>query len=85
MIPLLQGSLTNPHATLITLFMNAVEETMFLDGEEGPRISAQDQSIKRVLAYVPASLTALTPTNPVIFKVMSARAAVTRHDGTFDR
>lgn len=85
MIPLLQGPLTNPHATLITLFMNAVDETRFLDGEEDSPLSTQDLTSKRVRAYVSASLPALTPNSPIIFKVMSARDRVKCHDSTFDR
>lgn len=85
MIPLLQSPLTNPHATLITLLMNAVDEIKFFDAENNSHMSAQDPTMKRVLEYLSASPTALTPISPFVFKVLSARDGVTSHDSTFNR
>lgn len=89
MIPLLQGPLTNPHATLITLLMNAVSETKFLYGADGSRLSAQEAAqhpeMQRALKYLSAPTSALTSNSPIVFKLMSAWTGVTSHDDAFDR
>lgn len=85
MIPLLQSKVTNSHATLITLFMNAVDETHHLDPEGGPRISTHDQAMKRALEYLSAPPTSLTPNSPFFFKVLSSLDGVSNHEKTLDR
>lgn len=85
MIPLLQSPETNSHATLITLFMNAVEEIKHFDADGDTGLSSQDPNIKRVLEYLPASQMSLSPTSPLIFKVLTARDCVANHDNRFNR
>lgn len=84
MIPLLQSPLENPHATLITLFMNAVDENM-TEAEERSNMNAKGPTMKRILQYLSPPVRQLTPNDPIIFKILSARDSVANHDSTFDR
>lgn len=52
MVPLLQAPLENPHATLITLFMNAVDETL-TDQDKLRDLTPHSTTIKRLLKYLP--------------------------------
>lgn len=52
MIPLLQVPLVNPHATLITLLMNAVDEPKIMDRVDGPRWSERNPGVQRALKYL---------------------------------
>ncbi|KAG8157039.1 hypothetical protein KVR01_013029 [Diaporthe batatas] len=81
----IESTATNPHATLITLFMNAVDETQHFDSKGGPRNSPHDPAIKRAMAYLSVSPASLTANNPMIFKLLLARDSVSNHDNTFDR
>lgn len=79
MIPLLQRPLVNPHATLITLFMNAVPENL----TDTERLA--DLDAERIVRYLSLSSMPTNACDPVIFKVLMARNAVATHDRTFDR
>lgn len=84
MIPLLQTPLDNPHATLITLFMNAVDENI-TDAEICAHMNTQDPTMKRILQYLSFSPRQPIPNDPIIFKILAARGCVTNYDSTFDR
>lgn len=79
MIPLLQNKVDNPHATLITLFLNAVEET------ENQNTKPDSASTRKLLQYIP--LTSVWPSryDPTLVKFDMARDLVTDHDTVFDR
>lgn len=52
MVPLLQGPLINPYATLITLFMNAVDENI-TDEDRMANMTPHSPTTKRLLKYLP--------------------------------
>jgi hypothetical protein len=85
MVPLLQGPLINPHATLITLFMNAVDENM-TDQDRIAEMAPHSPTTKRLLKYLP--LKGVPPTNisdPRVIKISFARDNVATYDHIFDR
>lgn len=85
MIPLLQEPLTNPHATLITLLMNVVDENI-TDLDRMADAAPHSPTSKRLLKYLP--LRGLAPTNlsdPRIIKLSFARDLVATYDHIFDR
>lgn len=84
MIPLLQTPVDNPHATLITLFMNAVDENIS-DAEIRAHTNAQGPTMKRILQYLSFSPRQLIPNDPILFKILAARGCVANYDSTFDR
>lgn len=84
MIPLLQSPLDNPHATLITLFMNAVDENI-TDAERRSHMNAQGPTMKHILQHLSFSPRQLIPNDPAIFKILAAQDCVANHDSTFDR
>jgi hypothetical protein len=80
MLPLLQTPLQNPHATLITLFMNAVEETL-TDKDRMQGLTPHSRETKDLFQYLGAS-----PVNkPDVIKLMVGRDLVTKYDHIFDR
>ncbi|KAL7808180.1 hypothetical protein V8C26DRAFT_304456 [Trichoderma gracile] len=84
MAPLLQGPLVNRHATLITLFMNAVEETMTMQ-ERQATISPHSQATRRLLKYLPIKGLPSSSYDPAIIKMSYARSNVGAYDQVFDR
>ncbi|KAL4781287.1 hypothetical protein BJX76DRAFT_363731 [Aspergillus varians] len=84
MIPLLQTRAQNPYATLITLFMNAVEETL-TDQDRRQGLSLNDPVVKNVLKYIPPNGRPPSTYSPWIIKFETARALVTNYDHIFDR
>ena len=85
MIPLLQEPLTNPHATLITLLMNVIDENI-TDLDRMADAAPHSPTSKRLLKYLP--LRGLAPTNfsdPRIIKLSFARDLVATYDHIFDR
>lgn len=86
MIPLLQGPLVNPNATLITLFMNAVDENM-TTGDQIANISPHSPETKRLHKYLPHTNKGMTmnPSSPEIIKVLFARDVVATYDHIFSR
>jgi uncharacterized membrane protein (DUF106 family) len=81
MIPLLQTPLQNPHATLITLFMNAVEETL-TDEDRMQGMTSHSRETKDLFQYIRAN----SGNNPdVITKLTVGRELVAKYDHIFDR
>ncbi|KAL3461958.1 hypothetical protein BJX64DRAFT_288910 [Aspergillus heterothallicus] len=83
-VPLLQNPATNPHATLITLFMNAVDETM-TDEENFREIQPNTASSRRLLRYLPPSGGIMSEYDPKLIKFNMARDLVTKYDPVFNR
>lgn len=85
MLPLLHGPLINPHATLIVLFMNAVEETM-TNQDRIAEVTPHSQTTQRLSKYLPIKGPPSGITyDPRIIKMSLARDAVTTFDHIFDR
>jgi hypothetical protein len=84
MVPLLQGPLINPHATLITLFMNAVEESITKQ-DRISNLTLHDPTTKRLLQYLPRKGMPVSSFDPEIIKFSYARDYVTTFDHIFDR
>lgn len=84
MVPLLQGPLINPHATLITLFMNAVDENT-TDRERLADMTPHSPAMKTLLKYLPFKGRPTNPSDPELLQFLSARDNVATHDHTFDR
>ena len=85
MVPLLQEPLINPHATLITLFMNVVDENI-TDQERIADATPHSPTTKRLLKYLP--LKGMPPINhsdPRIIKFSFARDNVATYDHIFDQ
>jgi hypothetical protein len=84
--PQLQGPSTKPHATLITLFMNVVDENIS-DQDEMADASPLSLTTKRLLKYLPIDRT--SPINmdhdPRIIKFVYARSTVANYDYILDR
>ncbi|OBT63191.1 hypothetical protein VE03_07739 [Pseudogymnoascus sp. 23342-1-I1] len=86
MVPLLQGPLVNPHATLITLFMNAVDENL-TTRDQLSGMSPHSPERKRLLKYLPTTNMGMTmnPSSPEIIKFLFARNIVVTYDHIFNR
>ncbi|KAL7804936.1 hypothetical protein V8C44DRAFT_369117 [Trichoderma aethiopicum] len=84
MAPLLQGPFVNPHATLITLFMNAVPEIM-TSQERGALMSPQEQPMKRLLKFLPMERIPMSPFDPSFIKMSYASSIMGTYDHIFDR
>ncbi|GKZ30148.1 hypothetical protein AbraIFM66950_008007 [Aspergillus brasiliensis] len=81
MIPLLQPPIKNPHATLITLFMNAIEETITpTDQTRDFRVSSQ-----KILPYLPPKQMLTSPHDPQVIKFYMATDLVTDYEYAFTR
>lgn len=84
MAPLLQPVSENPHATLITLFMNAVDETL-TDEDRIREMTPHSSSTKRLLQYFPDKKPAVSKYDPQLIKFALARDIITVYDDIFDR
>ncbi|KAK4237717.1 hypothetical protein C8A03DRAFT_44438 [Achaetomium macrosporum] len=84
MVPLLQSPLANPHATLITLFMNAVDENM-TDADRIADMARHSPATKRLLKYLPLKGMPNSQSDPELIKFIFARDSVATHDHIFDR
>lgn len=84
MIPLLQNKVDNPHATLITLFMNAVDETM-TDEDRIQDMTQNSTSSRRLLQYLPPSGSLVSKYDPKLIKFNMGRDLVTEYDYVFNR
>ncbi|KEY73762.1 hypothetical protein S7711_03071 [Stachybotrys chartarum IBT 7711] len=84
-MPCLQPVETNPHATLITLFMNSIEE--FMTDEDHKRLAlAGDPSAERVLKYLyPPPNLLLSRYDPFTFRFMFGKDLVAPFDHIFAR
>lgn len=83
MVPLLQGPLVNPHATLITLFMNAVDEN--LTDQDRMADMMDEPMTSRLLKYLPPKTRAVNTSSPEVIKLSFARDIVAHFDRIFDR
>ncbi|KFY28454.1 hypothetical protein V493_02929 [Pseudogymnoascus sp. VKM F-4281 (FW-2241)] len=86
MVPLLQKPLVNPHATLITLFMNAVDERM-TNQDRVAGITPHSQETKRLLKYLPPTDKGMmtNTVSPEVIKFSLARDLVGTYDHIFSR
>ncbi|KAJ1328217.1 hypothetical protein MN608_07553 [Microdochium nivale] len=82
--PLLQSHAINPHATLITLFMNAVDENRN-EQDQILEVSPSSLTIKTLTKYMPPTRRLANNNDPDIFKFTSAMGYVTNHDRYFNR
>ncbi|RDA90834.1 hypothetical protein CP533_1556 [Ophiocordyceps camponoti-saundersi (nom. inval.)] len=81
LIPMLQSPETNPHATLITLFMNAVEETI----TEPEKVRKLDLGAReRLQTYLLGSFLERSP-HVELVKAAMGMDIVIRYDDVFDR
>ncbi|KAL4749304.1 hypothetical protein BDW72DRAFT_214109 [Aspergillus terricola var. indicus] len=80
MIPLLQPPRENPCATLITLFMNAVEEAM--TDEDRKEMTSRSESL---LQYLPPKRRPISSYDPELVKVIMALDLVMDYNLVFDR
>lgn len=84
MVPLLQTPVENPHATMITLFMNAVEETK-TDEDRFRGLTPDSPETKRLFKYLPPKKRAMSRNDPILIKLNVARELVGTYDRIFDR
>jgi len=85
MVPLLQSPAINPNATLITLFMNAVEEAR-TDKDQIADMAPNSLTTRRLLKYLPPTKGILTSkSDPELIKFVYARDSVANYDHIFDR
>ncbi|KAL4973168.1 hypothetical protein BDW66DRAFT_168860 [Aspergillus desertorum] len=84
MIPLLQPPLANPHATLITLFMNAVEEAMTAE-ERMREVPLHSASSRKLMQYLQPKPQSVSKHDPELVKFDMARDLVMDYDFVFDR
>lgn len=84
MVPMLEHPLKNPHATLITLFMNAVEETL-TDDDRIQSLTSHSRATKSLLKYLPPTGPVTSRFDPALVKLQVGRELVTTYDHIFDR
>lgn len=84
MVPLLQNPPENPHATLMTLFINAVEETLINQDEQRDLIP-DPRTTKRLIEYLPPKGRQPSPYDPELIKFNPGRDLVTTYDHIFNR
>ena len=89
MVPLLQRPVINPYATLITLFMNAVDENM-TNKDRMADMTLHSPTTKRLFKYLPhkgvhPNGMQLEESNPDVIKFSLARDSVATFDHVFDR
>jgi hypothetical protein len=83
-VPFLQSPLVNPHATLITLFMNAVDENI-TDEDRVADMVQNSPTKKRLLKYLPLKGMPTSRFDPELIKFTVALDSVATHDHIFDR
>ena len=84
MIPLLQNPVQNSHVTMITLFMNAVDENL-TDDDEMKSLTPHSRETKDLLRYLPPKRARNSRYDPAIIKFNVGRDLVTTYDQVFDR
>ncbi|EFQ96687.1 hypothetical protein MGYG_08610 [Nannizzia gypsea CBS 118893] len=84
MVPLLQTPLENPHACLITLFLNAVDETL-TDQDKLRDMTVDSPTTKALLKYLPPTRKLSSTFDPELIKFNSGRNFLTPFDHIFDR
>ena len=84
MIPLLQAPPTNPHATLVTLFMNVVDEYGTSPREQAANVARAKGAMPRLLKHL--SIKGMpAPFSPDMSKFMYAMGYVLTYDHILDR
>jgi hypothetical protein len=84
MVPLLQTPLENPHATRVTLFINAIDETL-TDQDRLHDLTAHSSTTKSLLKYLPPKGRPTSTSDPEIVRFNLGRGFVTTYDHIFDR
>ncbi|KAJ4110313.1 hypothetical protein NW768_012073 [Fusarium equiseti] len=84
MSPLLRCPSANPHATLITLFMNLVDENL-TNQDRMAEATIKSASTKRLLQFIPPDHSPIGRHDPGIIKFSYARESVTNYDHVFNR
>lgn len=84
MAPLLQEPHINPYATLITLFMNVIDENI-TDKDKIAEITTHSPTTKRLLKYLPPKRQYGSTYDPELIKFAVARESVATYDYVFDR
>lgn len=82
--PLLRSPTQNPHATLVALYLNAVQETSTM----ADKVTSMAEEMELVQKYLPINLQALQlnrNTNPDILMFITAREMFRDFDGIFKR
>lgn len=79
--PLLQKQSTNPHATLIMLFMNAIEENL----TPADQAAAVRSSMAQVVKYLPPPISRSNPYDPCYLKYMLAADLFRDNDRFFNK
>ncbi|KAJ5890842.1 uncharacterized protein N7473_007070 [Penicillium subrubescens] len=74
----------NPHATLITLFMNAVEEVMTLE-DRLQGLAPDSRALRDSRKYLPLNKKPDSRYDPVLMKVQYAQELVARYEHVFER
>ncbi|KAH7037034.1 uncharacterized protein B0I36DRAFT_402498 [Microdochium trichocladiopsis] len=82
--PLLQTHAMNPHATLITLFMNAVDENRN-EQDEILEMSPDGPVMRTLIKYMPPTRRLASKNDPAMIKFISSKDYVASHDRYFDR
>lgn len=77
----LQPPNINPHATLLTLFMNAVDEEM-TEADDRQSLTTEQTQVSR---YIPATEIPRSIFDPTIYMLDAARSIVRDNDKYFDR
>ena len=83
MTPLLQDPTTNEHATLITLFVKAVDEEMTVN--ECIAFYSKTRNMERAQKYVPFTRVPTSTADPEVIKFMCALEVVRPYDHWFNR
>jgi hypothetical protein len=84
MAPLLRNPAVNPHATLVTLFMNAVDKD-FTDRDRVVEATENSQSTDTLIKYIQPTRSLTSEYDPALVKFSLARDCVTPYDRCFDR
>lgn len=84
MVPLLQSPLQNPHATLITLFLNTVNDTLTAQ-DKLQSVSMTGREMKSLFEYLPPNGCPIDGFETGVVKFTFAREIVGKYDHVFDR
>ncbi|KAF5534428.1 hypothetical protein FPHYL_13431 [Fusarium phyllophilum] len=87
MAPLLRSSTVNPHATLVTRFMEAIQENMTSDDRVGPRPGSDkhNEMVTLLENYLPEPVLPNTTWDAIIVKYVYATDLVRTYDHIFDK
>ena len=82
--PLLRSPAENPKATIITLFMNAIDETL-TDDDRMRDMTTNSASTKRLMQLIPRRGVSLSEYDPTLMKFIQGRALLTDFEDIFSR